>query len=94
MIPQNIKDEVARKNGYLSWDSLRAHGAAIECSMLDEVAELYAERKVKKLCNISVSVQRELLINFNNNLSRYQRRLPSEIIVEWNELFEKFLNSR
>jgi len=36
---------------------------------------------------------REELIKFNNELARYQDRLPKEIIIDWNELFQNLINS-
>jgi hypothetical protein len=58
--------------------------------------QLYNECKNLALPQVSKCaepVSGRLLINFNNKLSRYQEELPKDIIIQWNELFEKLINN-
>lgn len=47
----------------------------------------------KNFFQSDVSGRSELLSNFNNTLARHQERLSDDVKIQWNELYQKLLNS-
>ena len=91
-------EEIIKEAFSRGWNASHecATGFDYENSRNDCLTSLNEE--VEKLNKPAVSkcaepVSGRLLINFNNKLSRYQDALPKDIIIQWNELFEKLINN-